>query len=126
MIKMKIGHKLITARTARNFNQAEMSDLLGIATTTYSRLERNETSIDLEDLMAIAEKLEMPIQDFLPETITINSNNQQGNIGLVIGNIYYYTDKDSLIKDLEHRLALKEQENKHLQEKIDLQKAPSH
>jgi transcriptional regulator with XRE-family HTH domain len=123
MIKMKIGHKLIAARTTRNLSQAEMSDFLGIATTTYARLERNETSIDIEELMRIAEKLQMPIQDFLPETITINSNNQHGNIGLVIGNIYYYTDKDSIIKDLEHRLELKEQETKYLQEIIELQKA---
>lgn len=105
---MKIGNRLLIARQDRQLNQAEMADLLGISSATYSRLERNDTSIDIDQMVDFANKLEIPIQDFLPETISINNNNQDGHsshIGLVIGDINHYSDKE-----MRQTLALKEQE----------------
>ncbi len=110
MINMKIGNRLALARQDRKLSQAEMADLLGITAPTYSRLERNETSIDLEKLTDFAHKLNIPIQDFLPETITQNNTNNQNSQGLVVGNIYNYNYSD---KELA-------QENAFLKEKIQL------
>ena len=107
--KMKIGTRLLTARNDRKLNQAEMADLLGLAPSTYSRIERNEGSATLEQVLDFSQKLDVPIQDFLPETISINSSNQNGNIGLVMGTINYYGDQ---------ALA---QENAFLKEKIQSQ-----
>lgn len=104
---MKIGNRLLTERQDRKLNQAEMSDLLGLAPSTYSRIERNEGSVNLEQILDFSQKLNIPVQDFLPETISINNHNQDGNshIGLVIGNINHYSDKEIVL------------ENTHLKEK---------
>jgi len=95
---MKIGNRLLTERQGRKINQAEMAELLGLSSSSYSRIERNEGSVDLEQIIDFSQKLNIPIQDFLPDTLSINSNNnhqnQNGHIGLVMGNIYNYSDKD--------------------------------
>jgi transcriptional regulator with XRE-family HTH domain len=106
---MKIGNRLALARDYRKINQSEMADLLGVSVPTYSRLERNETSIDIEQVVRFAKILEIPIQEFLPETITLhNTNNQNSQGGLVFGNIYTYNYSD---KELQ-------QENESLKEKM--------
>lgn len=116
---MRIGNRLLTARQDRQLNQAEMADLLNIAPATYSRLERNDTSIDIDQVVAFASKLEIPIQEFLPETITISNNNQSGHsshIALVVGDINhynYYSDKE-----IAQSLEAKDQENQGQKEKI--------
>jgi transcriptional regulator with XRE-family HTH domain len=74
---MKIGNRLLTERQDRKLNQAEMSDLLGLAPSTYSRIERNEGSVNLEQILDFSQKLNIPIQDFLPETISVINNGQQ-------------------------------------------------
>ena len=119
MINMKIGNRLALARQDRKLSQAEMADLLGITAPTYSRLERNETSIDLEKLTDLAHKLNIPIQDFLPETITLNNtNNQNSQGGLILGNIYtynyHYSDKELAQENafLKEKIQLLEEKNK--------------
>lgn len=96
-MKLKVGNRLFKAREDRKFNQAEMADLLSLSASAYARLERDETAADLEQLMQFSKKLQIPIQDFLPETFSINNNNQNGHshVGLLIGNIYNYSDKES-------------------------------
>lgn len=96
MIKMKIGNRLLLAREERKINQAEMADILGVSPPTYSRLERNETSIELAQVLRFADILNIPVQDFLPETITLNNTKTQNGQGLVLGNIYnyYYSDQE--------------------------------
>lgn len=114
---MRIGSKLLSLREDRKLNQAQMSDLLGVSTSVYARLERNETSAELDQLLYFSKKLQIPVQEFLPDTLTISSNNhknQNGHIGLVMGNIYNYSDKDNLRSDLEKL----EQENNFLKDKI--------
>ncbi len=112
-MKMRIGTKLLTVREDRKMSQAQMADLLGVSAPTYSRLERNETSIDLEQVVNFSKILQVPIQEFLPETITINGNNQSGQIGLVIGSVHTYYDKD-----LTHEIEKLRLELSHKDEKI--------
>jgi transcriptional regulator with XRE-family HTH domain len=118
MIKMKVGTRLFVAREDRKLTQAEMADLLNLTPATYSRLERNETSIDLDQVVQFAKKLDIPVQEFLPETITINSNNQQGHIGLVFGNVYSYITPDAANQSLTQKLQQKDEEIAFLREKI--------
>ncbi len=111
---MKIGNRLMEERKKREVNQTDMADLLGITTPTYSRLERNETSIDINQVVRFAEILEIPIQEFLPDNIVLhNTNNQNSQGGLIFGNIYTYNYSD---KELQ-------QENNLLNEKITLLEA---
>ena len=76
--------------------------------------------------------LQVPVQEFLPETITINGNNQHGQIGLVIGTVNHFADKDAAneIEKLHLQLESKEkevdllrQEVKHLKQIISLLEA---
>lgn len=122
---MKVGNRLLLARQDRKLNQAEMADLLGVTPATYSRLERNETSIGLEQVLNFSHKLQIPIQEFLPETVSINNNHHQnGHIGLFMGNIYNYSDqkiaKELELKDKEITYLKREVEN--LKEMIELLK----
>jgi transcriptional regulator with XRE-family HTH domain len=122
MIKMKIGQRLATERELRKISQAEMADLLSVAPAIYSRIERGETSVDIEDVLKFSKKLNVPIQEFLPETISINNTNNDGNghIELIIGDINHYSDKESLrtieLKDQE--LTFLKRENQLLHDKI--------
>ena len=96
--KLNIGQKLHNIRLQKLLSQGEMADLLGVSTSAYARVERNETSIAFDDVLSFASKLDVPIQEFLPETITIyNSNNTHqggGYVGTVINN--YYASPDEL------------------------------
>lgn len=113
---MKIGNRLMEERKKREVNQTDMADLLGITTPTYSRLERNETSIDINQVVRFAEILEIPIQEFLPDNIVLhntNSHNKESQGGLMFGNIYNYNYSN---KELQ-------QENKMLNDKVSLLEA---
>jgi transcriptional regulator with XRE-family HTH domain len=95
--KLNIGQKLHNIRLQKLLTQGEMAELLGVSTSAYARVERNETSIAFEDALTFASRLEVPIQEFLPETITIyNSNNTHqggGYVGTVINNYYATSDE---------------------------------
>ena len=115
-MKMRVGTRLLSARQDRKLTQVEMAELLGVSPATYSRLERNETSIDLEQVTFFAKMLEIPIQEFLPETVSINGQNERGNIGLVMGSIYNYGD-DKLAQEnefLKEKIKFLEAENENL------------
>lgn len=119
-MKMRIGNRLSIAREDRKLNQIEMAELLGVSPSTYSRLERNETSLELEQIVNFSKTLQIPIQEFLPETLAIHhSNNENGQVGFIIGNFNNYANTNELVKDLEHQLALKNQENTFLKEQIE-------
>ena len=122
-MKMRIGNRLMTAREERKLSQAEMAELLNVSSSTYSRLERNESAVDLEQIVGFSKTLQIPIQEFLPDTFSINSSSQQNqnsHIGLVIGNVTHYSNRDEIIKNLEAKVEAKEQENQFLKEKISL------
>ncbi len=120
---MRIGNRLMTAREERKLSQAEMAELLNVSSSTYSRLERNESAVDLEQIVGFSKTLQIPVQEFLPDTFSINSSSQQNqnsHIGLVIGNVTHYSNRDEIIKNLETKVEAKDQENQFLKEKISL------
>lgn len=91
-MKMPIGNRLLTIRQEKELTQLDMALLLEIPETTYARYERNESKVDYTKLAKFAEKLNIPVQELLPETLSINNNgndNSQGG-GMIFGNQYFY------------------------------------
>jgi len=66
-MKVKVGKKLMWEREDRKLNQIEMAHLLGLPQSAYSRLERNETSVEIEQIVNFSKVLQVPVQEFLPE-----------------------------------------------------------
>jgi len=93
-MKLNIGHKLLAIRTEKEISQAEMAHLLEIPDATYSRYERNETQVSYDKIAKFAEILKIPLQELLPENMSVQSNNNhhsgQGSGALILGNQYQY------------------------------------
>jgi transcriptional regulator with XRE-family HTH domain len=112
-MKMRIGNRLLTERQDRKLNQAEMAELLGLASSTYSRIERNAGAVDMEQLVEFSQILNIPIQEFLPDTISMKSHNENGQVAFMVGNFYNYAEKET-----QNIVALKDKEIEFLKEKI--------
>lgn len=116
-MKLKVGNRLLTARQDQNLSQDDMAKLLSMSQSKYSRIEKNESSVDLEDILKYSQTLDIPIQEFLPDTISIHNHNKdnQNGQGLILGNIYNYNYAENG-KAIEE----KDKEIGFLQEKITL------
>lgn len=90
-MKLRLGQRLLAIRNDRQLTQAEMSELLGVSQSAYSRIERNESSVDIEDVMRFSKILQVPVQEFLPETMSVHYENHQGQGGpnLIFGDFHY-------------------------------------
>lgn len=87
-MKLQIGTKLNAVRTERRLTQEEMAELLHMSTSAYARLERNETRVDVQDALKYSQSLNIPFQEFFPDTLSINNTNH-GQAGIVLGNFYF-------------------------------------
>jgi len=98
-----------------------MAELLSVSPSTYSRLERNETSVDFDQLSQFSKTLNIPIQDFLPDTISVDSHhNTQG--GVVFGNYHYYSNPNAQLATINQEFEnLKIQLNSALEQNRALQ-----
>ena len=115
-MKLRIGSKLLSIRDERRLSQEEMAELLSLSTSTYARIERNETSVEFEKLTSIAEALQVPIHELLPETIAITSkiDNSGYGGGVIFGNQYFYTSETDRVKELLREIAALKEENQSL------------
>lgn len=101
-MKVNIGQKLKIIREDRKMTQSEFAELLSMSTSAYNRLERGETSADMEQLIKISETLKVPIQELLPEVMNLHCHNQNSQGGIVMGNFinyYYGITEDKLIEE---------------------------
>jgi transcriptional regulator with XRE-family HTH domain len=92
--------------------------LLGLSSSTYARLERNEVSCEFDQLQRFSSILGLPVTDFLPDTLTLHNNITGKGVGIIFGNYivnYYTTD---------YRITELEKENELLKEEIAKQKPP--
>ena len=112
-MKTRIGHRLLALREERNLTQVQMADLLKINEATYARYERNETQVEYEKMVKFAQLLNVPVQELMPETVSITStyhNAGQGG-GIIFGNQYFYCGDNIVNQALS-------QENKELKEEL--------
>lgn len=121
-MKLKIGNQLQTIRIDQGLKQQEIAELLGLSLSTYARLERNETSAELTDLMRYSEILNVPVSEFLPETLALNNRNNDNNIvsGMVFGNFTYNANSDIELTNTKHELEKANIKIKSLEDKIQL------
>ena len=117
-MKLNVGNKLHYIREDRKLTQSEMADLLGLPTSTYQRVERGMTSVELDQLVQFARQLNIPIMELLPDILSLHNNyNGSGQGGqLIFGNQYIYnygSDVDDKLKqeNEELRIRLEELEN---------------
>lgn len=93
---MHIGTKIKQLREEKRFSQSEMAELLGMSQSAYSRIERDETPVLMDDVIRFAKALNIPIIDFLPDTIKNHFINDHGQGGpnLVMGDFHYHQNGD--------------------------------
>jgi transcriptional regulator with XRE-family HTH domain len=103
-MKLRIGTKLLMIREERRLTQAEMADLLALSTSAYQRLERGESQCDFAQLTRFSEILNIPIQEFLPDTVAFHNHNEGPGPGIIFGNyivnLYAGTDISKTIEEL--------------------------
>lgn len=114
-MKLRVGTKLSNIKIEKKLTQDQMSELLGLSTSAYARLERNETSISLEELSKFAKVLDVPIHEFLPETFQINNTPNYSQGGIIFGDFYYYADGNKETVKIKY-------ENDNLRNEIELLK----
>lgn len=99
------GTKIRMIREIRGFSQGHVADILGIAQTSYSRMENNHTKIDTELLGKLAQALGVTAIDILSaEPALINFSPNQA--ATVHNYSDHYSQKDLVdkiitLKDLE-------------------------
>ena len=118
-MNLSIGTRLLTIREDRQLTQNEMAELLSMSPSAYSRLERNETKVQLEDLPKLSERLKIPVQDLLPEIFTVNNNTSGNSNGIVLSQqiTYNYFNSAESSKGLEIKIQALENELTELRRK---------
>ncbi len=69
-----LGRRIKELRTAKNFTQEQIADLVGISRQKYARIENGVNSITLDILSKVAEILDVTVGDItsaLDETPTV-------------------------------------------------------
>lgn len=112
---MKIGDKIRKVRELRGFSQQYMADNLNVSQKAYSKLESDETKVNLDHVSKISTILDVdPLQLLtFDENQIFNSCNNSGN-----HNTYYaYSEKE---RDLyEQRIQHLENEVEFLRRQLD-------
>lgn len=111
-MKLKVGDKLHAIRSKREMSQDDFAELLGLSKSAYGRLEKKETSIELERLIQIADKLNVPLTEVLPDTLSL-TNNSSGQGAINFGTITTYN-----IYAVEEGMKSLMEENEQLKETI--------
>lgn len=122
-MKLSIRHKLLSLREDRQITQAEMAHILQIPDTTYARYERNQSQVPYDKIVRFADLLNIPIQELLPDTMSIQGNNNhhsgQGGGAIVFGNLYFYVGDNVANEDLNKENQKLSQENETLKERLE-------
>ena len=116
----KIGNKIKRIRISKEMTRAQMAAELDISERSYGKIENGETNLTMDRLEQIGKVLDKsPVEIMaLDETLTMNSNHQQGGQANIVNLIYQFSEKerklyDKLIED-------KEKQIQKLQEKLKL------
>ncbi len=120
--KLRIGHKPLSIREARKLSQETMADLLGISSSSYARIESNETMVTLDRINTFADALGVQAHELFPETVAMTNHSHNSGQGgaMNMGTQYFYVG-DSVVKEAlsQENIQLK-QEVESLKEKLNI------
>jgi len=119
-MEIKIGEKLQSIREERKMSQEDFADILSMSQSKYQRLESGITHARIDEIAHIAEVLDIPVLELLPETAIFKQTNTDQSSGNILGNYIVNKGISESVKALEEENHLLLQRNKHLEEKIRL------
>ncbi len=118
-IEDHIEDQLRTWRSAKNFTQEQVADILGVSQTTYNNWENGRRVVPLKYYVAIAKVIEIKLSELVPDGVTAevkDSHNAQSGFKLEVKDfLRVLEDNNSLLKLRCERL---EAENKELKERL--------
>lgn len=101
---MKVNEKIKKIREINDLSQEKMAEKLGIATSTYSKIERGKSDIGVKRLEEIAQILNIKAADLLENSnhvVCLISENHSSN---------YYGTSPEIVAELEtHKLKIQHQ-----------------
>lgn len=123
MQSYKVGRRLAVAREDLRLSQKEMAERLSVKQQTYSRYERNEIGLPIQEIARFADVLDIPIQEFIPETTSIHNHNKHSQ-GVVIANDvsmnynFFSGESSEEMKILKEQIALLQKQNEMLRQQL--------
>ena len=113
-MKTLVGNKIRMLRDMKGYSQEDMAREMNITASAYSKLERDETDIKLNQLVQIAKILGVDAQTILnfdEKQIFNFHNSHQNTVGNREAHVYH---NDKLIEVLQTQLAHSQSENTRL------------
>jgi len=104
---LKVGHKIKKLRELKNYSQEFMAERLGISQTQFSKIERDESDMNISRLKEISDILGMRVEDVLTfdERYVFNAFDH----GQAAVNIYNQQINDQVQKLYEEKIQLLEE-----------------
>jgi transcriptional regulator with XRE-family HTH domain len=112
---MEIGTKIRQIRELKGLSQEKMANELGLSLTGYSKIERNELSLNYEKLLKISEILKVNIENLIGFEKKIAFNNFNNTVEQQIGAYNCPIELQQLYED---KIKLLEDKIKLLEEKV--------
>jgi transcriptional regulator with XRE-family HTH domain len=100
---MHLSQKIKKLRELRNYTQEYMANELGLSSTSYGKIERDETELSMARLQQIADVLQMKVEDVLSFDEKMVFNNLNNKVGSNVTN--NFSDREIYVK---HILILEE------------------
>lgn len=103
-----VSERLKKIRVEKNISQDYLAKKLGFTQKAYSKIENNETKLNVDVLLKISEVLDIPIESFFRDTqqpILNDFSNRTGG-----DNVIYKTNSVEKIEELYNQLLISKDE----------------
>ena len=106
---MDVGHKIRRIREIKGIKQETIANQIGIAVSSFGKIERGEIQLSVERLQAIAEALELPVNAILEYDEGVNNffnSNTFNTTGLggffnTSNSHFHMNNEETLLKQIE-------------------------
>lgn len=112
---MKIGNKIRRIREIKGIKQETIANKIGIAQSSYGKIERGEIQLSVDRLQAIAEALDLPVNSILEfdegqnshfNATTFHNNGGLGGFFNTSNSHFHLYNEDALLKQIEVLLGM--------------------
>ena len=121
-IIMTLGEKIKTIRTIKGYSQEYVAEKIGISSSTFSKIERNEISANWDRINEIAEILDISISELVSfgekNVFNMTGDGLMGNVNNgLMGNVVIGNSKEILT--LSQRIEKIEKEIEYIKQKFE-------